>query len=124
MLLIRYAKDGKNVSVDGWSFGYGRISNASVESYFSIVKQSVLKKKTRLRPMNFLMDMYLHTQARFKGEKYGVAQYSSNRKIKGGNKHPLNVKEVWRRRGRSNSSPRKSCYFSQSMSQTKAYQLS
>lgn len=124
MLIIRYSKDGKNVSTDTWEFGYGRISNATVESYFSIVKESILKKKARLRPMNFLLEMYLHTQARFKGEQYGIDQSSNRRKTKSSNEHPLNVKEVWRRRSRSNSSTRKSRYFGTSASQTKAYKLS
>ena len=38
------------------------------------------RKKTRLRPLKFLMDMYLHTQSRYKGDEYNVAQTSSGRK--------------------------------------------
>ena len=104
---------------------YGRVSNALVESYFSIVKDSILKKKTRLRPMSFLMEMYLHTESRFKAEKFGVSQRSSSRKAKREKSHDLNVKEVWSKRGRSNSSPtRRGVYFNDEVSQTNAYKLS
>ena len=74
--------------------------------------------------MNFLLEMYLHTQARFKAEQYGIAQSSSRRKTKNANEHPLNIEEVWGRRSRSNPSPRKSYYFGKTVSQTKAYKLS
>ena len=75
--------------------------------------------------MSFLMEMYLHTESRFKAEKFGVSQRSSSRKAKREKSHDLNVKEVWGRRGRSNSSPtRRGVYFNEEVSQTNAYKLS
>lgn len=125
MYLCRYASDGMQLSDDDWEFGFGRVSNASVESYFSIVKQSVLQKRTRLRPMAFLMEMYFHTQSRFKAEKYEVPQYSRNRKSKQDNEHFLNTEDTWSRRSRSQSvGSRRSTYISDSASETQAFKIS
>ena len=123
---LRYAKDSKSdVSDRIYNFGHGRISNALVESYFSIVKESVLQKKTRLRPMNFLMEMYLHTQSRLKGDAYNIPQSSGARKRKDSEPHALNTEEVWSRRPRADSmSSQRSRYFSQDMSSTQAFKLS
>ena len=113
------------MSVDDWPMGYGRVSNALVESYFSIVKDSILQKRTRLRPLTFLMEMYLHTVARCKAASFGIPQSSSGRKKKQGALHDLNVQEMWSRRPRSSStSSRRGRYFKEDLSQTTAYKLS
>ena len=113
------------MSIDDQKFGYGRISNASVESYFSIVKQSVLQKRTRLRPLTFLMEMYFHTLARFKAEKYGITQHSRKRKSKDDKEHFLNEEDVWSRRSRSQSvGSRRSVYMNDSTGETQAYKIS
>lgn len=121
---FRYANDGKHVSTDGWEFGRGRISNASVESYFAIIKQSVLLKKTRLRPATFLLKVYLHTDSRLKANKLGVTQTSRSRKTARDRSDNLNSKETWSRKGRSLTKPRRrSRYFSRDISQTTACRL-
>ena len=112
-------------SADVWEFGHGRVSNASVESYFSIVKQSILQKRTRLRPLTFLMEMYFHILARFKAEKYGISQNSRNRKSKGDNEHFLNEEDRWSRRSRSQSvGSRRSVYMNDSAGETQAFKIS
>ncbi|CAF1187993.1 unnamed protein product, partial [Didymodactylos carnosus] len=104
----RYAKDGKNVPTSDWVFGHGRVSNATVETYFRTVKSSVLGQKTNLRPTDFLMQTYSHTLSRMKGKA-----------------DDLNAKETWRRRVQSKTkNGRRGYYFSDEVSQTDACKLS
>lgn len=70
------------------------------------------------------MEMYLHTQSRYKGDAHNVAQTSSGRKKKDCEPHSLNVEEVWSRRPRSDStSSQRSCYFGKQMSNTQAFKI-
>lgn len=106
-------------------FHHGRITNAVAESYFEIVKESVLQKKTRLRPTNFLIEMHLHIQSRFKGANHGVSQYSKIRKNKKNEQHPLNVKETWLRRIQSTATDkRRGRYFDENATETRAHKIS
>ncbi|CAF4373334.1 unnamed protein product, partial [Didymodactylos carnosus] len=85
----------KPVSVDTSVLGRGRLSNAIAKSYFEIIKEVVLQKKTRPRPADFVTKVYQSTVARFKAGQFGVTQSAQPRK-------PLDVliPETWRKRGR------------------------
>ncbi|CAF4521865.1 unnamed protein product [Didymodactylos carnosus] len=121
----RYAKDGKNVPTSDWAFGHGRVSNATVETYFRTVKSSVLGQKINLRPTDFLMQTYSHTLSRMKGDKFGVAQSSRGRKKALSKADDLNAKETWRRCVQSKTkNGRRGYYFSDEVSQTNACKLS
>ncbi|CAF3209067.1 unnamed protein product [Rotaria sp. Silwood2] len=119
-----YANDGKRISANNWEFGHGRISNASIESYFSVIKESVLMKKTRLKPDDFLLKVYRHTVSRLKANNFDVTQSSRCRKMVRGKSHSLNVKEPWSRKGRSKTKAnRRAHYFDPSITQTTACKL-
>ncbi|CAF0860081.1 unnamed protein product [Didymodactylos carnosus] len=92
-----YASD-KPVAVDTSVLGRGRLSNAIAESYFEIIKEVVLQKKTRLRPTDFVTKVYQSTAARFKAGQFGVTQSAQPRK----SRKPVDVLilETWRKRGR------------------------
>ena len=113
------------MSTNDWKFGHGRLSNASIESYFRTVKASVLEKATKLRPTDFLMRNYKHTISRFKGDKFGVAQSSHGRKKAQGEVHDLNVKEPWQRRPKQKTKDnRRAHHFNEKVSQTTACKIS
>ncbi|CAF4386388.1 unnamed protein product, partial [Didymodactylos carnosus] len=90
----RYAKD-KQVTVTDKTLGRARLSNAVAESYFQIIKESILQNKRRLRPVDALIKINQSTLARLKAGRYGVSQKASTRKAR-----PVDVLilEVWRKR--------------------------
>ena len=105
-------------------FGHGRVSNASIETYFRTVKSSVLRNKATNRPTEFLTLYYNHTLSRFKGDKFGVTQSSRTRRKAQNKSVDLNAKDEWRRRARPNTkNKRGGHYFSDHISQTNARKL-
>ncbi|CAF1403939.1 unnamed protein product [Adineta ricciae] len=98
----RYAKDKKAVSTNQWQFGYGRVSNASIETYFRTIKSSVLEHHTTLRPNEFLMRIHNHVIARMKGDQFGVAPASHGRRKKKDEADDLNILDKWKRRQKKN----------------------
>lgn len=108
---------------DNWEFGYGRVSNASIETYFRTVKLSVLENHTNLRPTDFLIRNQKHILSRYKADLFNVAHSSHGRKRKEVQSHDLNAKETWRRRAPSNTKGKRTYYFSDKISQTTACQL-
>ena len=90
------------MSTDDWKFGYGRLSNALIESYFHTTKSSILENRTNLRPTDFLIRMYNHTLSHFKADQFDVTQSSRGRKKKGGQSDDLNAEDKWGRPGRNN----------------------
>ncbi len=124
-LSCRYAKDGKKISTSNWEFGHGRLSNATIETYFRTIKLSILEHSTNLRPTDFLTRTYKHTRSRFKADQFGVAQSSHGRKKTQVKSDDLNVRDEWRRRGRPNKKiDRHSFYFNDAVSQTTACTIS
>lgn len=82
-------------------FGAGRVSNAPVESFFKILKHSILQKRTNLRPADFLLKLYDTIVARIKAGEYGIQQ---NRSKKRGRRKNIQVDttceiEQWKRQG-------------------------
>ena len=133
--MIRYAKDKKSASTNSWEFDYGRLSNASIETYSRTIKISILGRATNLRPNEFLMENYNHIMARFKGDFFGVAQSSRNRKKKRAKKDgsdvedlgvvDLNKEDNWQRRPTSKKKQnRTGAHFSEKVSETVACKLS
>ena len=86
----RYSSD--RTPVDIKKYEHGRLSNAQVESYFSIFKESVLEKKTNLRPAEVIVSLYRTVQIQLKADKFGVAQTVKNRK---GKPKDMNIEELW-----------------------------
>jgi hypothetical protein len=86
----RYSSD--QTPVDIKQYEQGRLSNAQVESYFDILKNSILEKKTNLRPAEVIVSLYRTVQIQLKADKFGVAQIVKNRK---GKPKDMNVEEPW-----------------------------
>jgi hypothetical protein len=106
-------------------FGHGRVSNASIETYFRTIKSSVLEHNTNNRPSDFLLKNYNHILSRFKGDYFGVSQSSHGRKKTRGKVNDLNMKDEWRRRGRSNRKTNgRGYHFSEKVIETVACKLS
>jgi len=61
-------------------FGHGRISNATIESFFKILKHSILRHQTNLRPGEFLLKIYATINARLKANQHDIPQTGSKRK--------------------------------------------
>ncbi|CAF1519903.1 unnamed protein product, partial [Didymodactylos carnosus] len=107
----RYASDRNDSSPGKRTLGGGRVSNAPIESYFEIIKESVLQKKTRkslyLRPGDFITKLYTSVMARLKAGKYNVQQQSTRKK---GRKRVTDVllSEKW---GESNKRKNRGRYF-------------
>ena len=53
------------------------LSNAPIESFFKILKHSILQHKTNLRPGEVLLKLYLTTVAHLKADEYGITQTRS-----------------------------------------------
>jgi hypothetical protein len=77
------------------------MSNATVESYFDIIKNKILCKKKCSTPAEFLRKNYAHTLARIKARQFGVTQLSRSRSRLKTYKDDLNDKEGWRKRTQS-----------------------
>lgn len=115
------------MSTSDWEFGRGRVSNASIETYFRTIKSSVLGHHTTLRPNDFLMRSYKHMVARFKGDRFGVSQSSHGRKKKQGETDDLNLnlEDYWQRRAPPKTKKnRQGHYFNDEVSETAACKLS
>lgn len=123
-LMFRYAKEKEPISTSNWQFGHGRVSNASIETYFRTIKMSVLENKTTHRPYDFLIRNRNHIYARFKGDSFDVAQSSRNRKKASDKTNDLTVKDEWRRRPLSKTKQNKrSVYFNDEVTETAACKL-
>ncbi len=99
------------------------MSNAAIESYFSVVKESVLNKKTRLRPGDFLYKMYLHTVSRLKAEKFGITQFSHRQQKEPNVADYLNLREEWCRKRRGKGKSGRTRYLKEEINKTAAGQL-
>lgn len=82
-------------------FGYGRTSNATIESFFKILKNSILRHQTNLRPGEFLLKMYATTKARLKANEYNINQTGSKRRGRSTKKQvdATAVTEKWKNKG-------------------------
>jgi hypothetical protein len=72
----RYASD--HPPVDIRVYEQGRLTNAQVESYFDILKDSILVRKTNLRPAAVVVSLYRCIQTQLKADKFGVSQNVKN----------------------------------------------
>jgi hypothetical protein len=61
-------------------FGAGRVSNATIESFFKILKHSILRQQTNIRPGQFLLKMYSTTNARLKANEHTIQQKGSKKR--------------------------------------------
>lgn len=75
----RYASDRQNDSKTK-GFGYGRVSNAPIESFFKIIKHSILRHQTNNRPAEFLLKMYETTAARLIAKEHNIEQTGSKKR--------------------------------------------
>ena len=62
-------------------------------------------KEIRLRLADFLMKLYQQTVACCKANRFGITQCSRSRKPLRDSQHSLNVKEIWKSKGRSQPKP-------------------
>ncbi|CAF4153886.1 unnamed protein product, partial [Adineta steineri] len=121
----RYAKDKTPISTNKLEFGHGRLSNATIETYFRTIKLSILENRTTHRPTEFLMPMHKHILSRMKGDQFSVAQTSHGRKKKRDKMDDLNVKDVWKCRPQTNSKTNKhGAYFNEKVSEMVACKIS
>jgi hypothetical protein len=86
----RYAND--RTLIDIRKYEHGRLSNAQVECYFGILKDSILERKTNLRPAEVIVSLYRSVQVHLKADKFGVGQMVKNRQ---GKPKDMNVEEPW-----------------------------
>jgi hypothetical protein len=86
----RYSSD--RTPVDSREYEHGRLSNAQIECYFGILKDSILERKTNLRPAEVIVSLYRTVQIHLKADKFGVSQMVKNRK---GKPKDMNVAEAW-----------------------------
>ncbi|CAF4095238.1 unnamed protein product [Rotaria sordida] len=85
---------------------------------------NLVMKKTRLKPGDFLLKVYLHTVSRLKANDFDVTQSSRCRKVVQDEPDTLNAKENWRGKGRSKTKAnRRRHYFDDSIAQTTACKL-
>jgi hypothetical protein len=101
----RYSND--RTPVDIRKYDQGRLTNAQVESYFGVLKDSILESKTNLRPAEVIVSLYRSVQAQLKADKFGVSQNVKNRK---GKPKDMNVVETWEKKG--GQKKKRSTYFS------------
>jgi hypothetical protein len=86
----RYSSD--RTPVDIRKYEHGRLSNAQVECYFGILKDSTLERKTKMRPADVIVSLYRTIQIQLKADEFGVGQMVKNRK---GKPTDMNVEESW-----------------------------
>ena len=77
--LHRYASD-EYYDTKSKTFGNGRVSNAPIESFFKILKNSILRRQTNLRPGELLLKMFATTKARLKAKEYNIDQSGSKQR--------------------------------------------
>lgn len=96
----RYASD-ENYDTKAKMFGYGRVSNATIESFFKILKNSILRRQTNLRPGEFLLKLYATTKARLKAKECSINQNGSKRRGRSAKKavDATAVVEKWKNKG-------------------------
>ena len=105
----RYASDRRNDS-EAKGFGYGRVSNAPIESFFKIIKHSILRHQTNIRPAEFLLKMYETTAARLIANEHNIQQTGSKkRRAKNKQTDSTILTEKWKASG--NQVPSRSIYF-------------
>jgi hypothetical protein len=82
-------------------FGHGRISNATIESFFKILKHSILRHQTNLRPGEFLLKIYTTINARLITNKHEIPQTGSKRKRRSAKKQADTtvLSERWKNQG-------------------------
>ena len=68
----RYSND--RAPIDIRAYEQGRLANAQVESHFGILKESILERRTNLRPAEAIVSLYRCIQAQLKADKFGVSQ--------------------------------------------------
>jgi hypothetical protein len=86
----RYSSDRTPVDIERYE--QGRLSNAQIECYFGILKDSTLERKTNLRPAEVIISLYRTVRIQLKADKFGVGQMVKNRK---GKPKDVNVEEAW-----------------------------
>ena len=101
----RYSKG--QTPLDIRAYEQGRLTNAQVESYFGVLKDSVFERKTNLRPAEVIVSLYRSVQVQLKADKFGVSQNVKNRK---GKPKDMNVEEAWGKKRAQKK--QRSTYFS------------
>ncbi len=56
------------------------MSNATIESFFKVLKHSILRQQTNLRPGQFLLKIYSTTNARLKANEHSIQQKGSKKR--------------------------------------------
>ncbi|CAF1529952.1 unnamed protein product, partial [Adineta steineri] len=75
----RYASDSTH-DVHSKTLSGGRVSNAPIESFFKILKHSILRQQTNLRPGEFLLKLYSTANARLKANQLNIQQTGSKKR--------------------------------------------
>ncbi len=96
-------------------FGQGRVSNATIESFFKILKHSILQHKTNLRPGQFLLKMYTTINARLKANTLGIHQSGSKKRGRSRTKQgdTTVLTEKWKNQGTRTAS--RGVYFTSTL---------
>ncbi|CAF4120533.1 unnamed protein product, partial [Rotaria sordida] len=96
----RYASDATNNAMAN-AFGHGRVSNAPIESFFKILKHSILRHQTNLRPGLLLLKMYSTINARLKAHKHNIQQSGSKKRSRSTKKQidTTAFVEKWKNKG-------------------------
>ncbi|CAF4883505.1 unnamed protein product [Rotaria socialis] len=96
----RYASD-LNDDTKSKVFGCGRVSNAPIESFFKIIKHSILRHQTNVRPADFLLKLYSTTSARLKANMHNIQQTGSKRRGRSKKKEvdTTILTEKWKNKG-------------------------
>ncbi|CAF1545399.1 unnamed protein product [Adineta ricciae] len=115
----RYASDTTIETMPKLLSG-GRMSNAPIESFFKILKHSILRHRTNLRPGEFLLELYSTTNARLKANQFNIQQTGSKKRGRRKKQQPDQVDptlsvEQWKKQGTEIAS--RSTYFSKYVEQ-------
>ncbi|CAF3910793.1 unnamed protein product [Rotaria sp. Silwood1] len=96
----RCASDATNNAMAN-AFGHGRVSNAPIESFFKILKHSILRHQTNLRPGLLLLKMYSTINARLKAHKHNIQQSGSKKRSRSTKKQidTTAFVEKWKNKG-------------------------
>ena len=68
----RYSKG--QTPLDIRAYEQGRLTNAQVECYFGVLKESVFERKTNLRPAEVIFLLYRSVQVQLKAEKLALVK--------------------------------------------------
>jgi hypothetical protein len=74
----RYSKG--QTPLDMRRYEQGRLTNAQVECYFDVLKDSVFERKTNLRPAEVIVSLYRNVQIQLKVDRFGVHQNVKTRR--------------------------------------------